>query len=120
MELPALTARELDVSPEGESSESIRVRTSSARRIQEERFAGTPTIVNARMTSKQLREHARLDKQSRELLNAAIEQLGLSARAHDKILKIARTIADLDGKEKIEASHLAEAVGYRVLDRIKI
>ena len=94
-------------------SASIRERVEAARDIQRERFRQC----NAEMTSRQIRKHCTLDPSSRRLLISAIERLGLSARAHDRILKVARTIADLAGAEQIEAGHVAEAVQYRALDR---
>jgi magnesium chelatase family protein len=97
----------------GEPSASIRERVEAARQIQRERFRKC----NADMTSRQLRKHCELDPPSRRLLIAAIERLGLSARGHDRILKVARTIADLAGTERVDSGHLAEAVQYRALDR---
>ncbi|MFZ2492301.1 MAG: magnesium chelatase, partial [Thermoanaerobaculia bacterium] len=89
----------------------------TARAIQRERFRRASITCNAEMGSRHTRRHCELDDVSRRLLVQAIERLGLSARAHDRILKVSRTIADLAGSEKIEASHLAEAVQYRALDR---
>lgn len=101
-----------------ETSEAIRARVMKARRIQEKRFADCPGIYcNAQMTSKLLAQHAQLDEASLRLLKGAMVRLNLSARAYDRILKVARTIADLEGSENITASHLAEAIGYRNLDR---
>ena len=71
---------------------------------------------NAQMTSRQVREHCRLSPAGQQMLRHSVEELGLSARAHDKILRVARTIADLSGDESIEEMHLAEAIGYRSLD----
>jgi magnesium chelatase family protein len=113
VEVAALTSDEITSTEPGEASASIRERVEAARQIQRERFRKC----NAEMSSRQLRKYCELDPPSRRLLIAAIERLGLSARAHDRILKVARTIADLAGLEQIEAGHLAEAVQYRALDR---
>lgn len=113
VEVAALTTDEITSVEPGEPSASIRERVEAARQIQRERFRKC----NADMTSRQLRKYCELDPPSRRLLIAAIERLGLSARAHDRILKVARTIADLAGAERIESGHLAEAVQYRALDR---
>lgn len=102
----------------GESSASIRERVIRARQIQTERFANYPRIhCNAQMTSKLLHQYAQPDFQGLQLLKNAMTRLNLSARAYDRILKVARTIADLEGSESIRSQHLAEAIGYRNLDR---
>lgn len=102
----------------GESSASIRERVIRARQIQTERFANYPRIhCNAQMTSKLLHQYAQPDSQDLQLLKNAMTRLNLSARAYDRILKVARTIADLEGSESIRSQHLAEAIGYRNLDR---
>lgn len=102
----------------GESSASIRERVIRARQIQTERFANYPRIhCNAQMTSKLLHQYAQPDSQGLQLLKNAMTRLNLSARAYDRILKVARTIADLEGSENIRSQHLAEAIGYRNLDR---
>lgn len=101
-----------------EPSAAIRERVIKARKIQEERFKDHPGVYcNAQMNSKQLRTFATPDKAGSRLLKEAMERLNLSARAYDRILKVARTIADLDGSQEIEARHLAEAINYRNLDR---
>ena len=100
-----------------ESSDQIRERVIAARNIQTQRFAEDNIHSNAMMESRHLKQYCKLDTQSRILMNRAMERLGLSARAHDRILKVARTIADLDSKENIQAEHIAEAIGYRRLDR---
>lgn len=100
-----------------ESSEQIRERVITARNIQTQRFAEDSIYSNAMMESRHLKKYCRLDTKGRLLMNQAMERLGLSARAHDRILKVARTIADLEGKENIQAEHIAEAIGYRSLDR---
>ena len=102
----------------GESSASIRERVIKARKIQEERFANHPGIYcNAQMESKLLQQYATLDEQGLNLLRSAMTRLNLSARAYDRILKVARTICDLEGDINIKPHHLAEAIGYRNLDR---
>ena len=88
-----------------------------ARRRQAERFEGTTTRQNAQMAHRQIRSFCRLDGDGQNLLKATMTELGLSARAHDKILRVARTIADLDEKEQITAAHVSEAINYRMLDR---
>ncbi|MEO6904260.1 MAG: YifB family Mg chelatase-like AAA ATPase [Bacteroidia bacterium] len=101
-----------------EKSINVRQRVVKARNIQEKRYVDSEgTHCNAQMSSKQLREICKIDDAGNQLLKVAMEKLGLSARAYDRILKVARTIADLDGKEAIETAHLAEAIQYRSLDR---
>lgn len=101
-----------------ESSAVVRERVMRAREIQARRFAAVPKIhTNAMMNSALLREHCRLDAATAALLERAMDRLSLSARAYDRILKVARTIADLAGRERIETSDVAEAIGYRSLDR---
>lgn len=101
----------------GESSAQIRERVIRAREIQRRRFEGLDIHCNAMMNSAMLRRFAPLDKASSQLLEMAMTRLNLSARAYDRIIKVARTIADLEAKEEIESSHIAEAIGYRSLDR---
>ena len=101
----------------GESSAQIRERVIRAREIQRRRFEGLDIHCNAMMNSAMLRRFAPLDKASSQLLEMAMTRLNLSARAYDRIIKVARTIADIEGKESIESSHIAEAIGYRSLDR---
>lgn len=102
----------------GESTAEIRKRVVVARRVQSERFAASKGIYcNAQMTSRQLRKYCPLDESSMALLKTAMERLGLSARAYDRIIKVARTIADLENAENIQAHHIAEAIQYRSLDR---
>ncbi len=102
----------------GEPSAVIRQRVMNARRIQEERYAGINGVYcNAQMSSRLLAEYARPDERGLALLKTAMNRLNLSARAYDRILKVARTIADLEGSEHVQSHHLAEAIGYRNLDR---
>lgn len=101
----------------GESSATIRERVIKARDIQRERFADSGIYANAQMSSRMLRKYCNPDEAGHAILKNAMEKLGLSARAYDRILKVARTIADLEGTESILASHLGEAIQYRSLDR---
>ena len=101
----------------GEPSVGIRERVTNARKLQSERFSESKTNYNAQMNTQELKAHCSLDEASSELLKLAMNKLQLSARAYERILKVARTIADLDGKEKIESAHLSEAIQYRSLDR---
>ncbi|HYH08409.1 MAG TPA: YifB family Mg chelatase-like AAA ATPase [Thermoanaerobaculia bacterium] len=117
VEVAALTTEEIASTASAEGSAAIRSRVETARELQRERFRRTYIQCNAEMTTRLLRRHCELEDSSRRLLVAAIERLGLSARAHDRILKVARTIADLAGVERIESAHVAEAVQYRALDR---
>ena len=117
IDAPALSLAELRSEHLGESSMQIRARTESARSRQQARFVGTRVSANARMTHAQIRRHCVIDAKLGDLLQQAMEQLSLSARAYDRILKVARTIADLAASEKIEAPHLLEAIQYRSLDR---
>ncbi len=117
VEVAALTTDEITSIEPSESSASIRERVEIARQIQRERFHRATILCNAEMTTRHMRRHCELDAASRRLLITAIERLGLSARAHDRILKVARTIADLASEENLDASHVAEAVQYRALDR---
>ena len=102
----------------GESSLEIRNRVIAAREIQSERFSENEKIhYNAQMSVKQIREFCDLDEASKQLLKTAMEKLNLSARAYDRILKVSRTIADLEASEKIKGAHISEAIQYRSLDR---
>ncbi len=117
-EIQAVPFAQLSQMQPGEPSEKIRERVIAARRIQEERFKSFKGIhCNAMMTEKMLHEFAEPDAQSLEMLRMAMERLKLSARAYNRILKVARTIADLEGSEKVLSQHIAEAIGYRNLDR---
>ena len=117
IEAPAVSITELRDTAAGESSATIAARVQTARNLQLARYKGTPTNANARMTHQQIRAHIPLDSTLGDLLQQAMEQLSLSARAYDRILKVARTIADLAASERIAAPHLLEAIQYRSLDR---
>jgi len=107
---------ELREKPSGEDSATIRKRVNAARKIQQERFAGTGVVCNAYMGSRELTKYCRLDAKGDSMLRSAYDRLGLTARSHDKILRVARTIADLAGSESIEAKHLAEALQFREIN----
>lgn len=118
VEVGAVKYRELSSERTGESSNAVRERVVKARTIQAERFARREDVFkNADMGSKEIREHCAPDEAGQELLKMAMGRLGLSARAYDKILKVARTVADLAGSERIAPEHLSEAIQYRSLDR---
>ena len=118
VEITPVPFDELSKSTPSESSATIRERVIRARQIQEQRFANEPGIhCNAQMTPRLLQQYAALDAHGKSLLETAMDKLNLSARAYDRILKVARTIADLDNSPTIQAMHLAEAIGYRSLDR---
>ncbi|MHC4176835.1 MAG: YifB family Mg chelatase-like AAA ATPase [Planctomycetota bacterium] len=117
IEVPAVPFRELSGGTPGTSSAEIREQVVVARRRQAARFQGVATRHNADMTHRQTRQFCRLDEEGRNLLRSSMTEMGLSARAHDKILRVARTIADLDDGEAIQQMHLNEAINYRMLDR---
>ena len=100
-----------------ESSEAIRERVNQAREIQLNRFKGTGIYCNSNMTQAQIKKYCQLDNTSKKLLERAFDKLGISARANNRILKLSRTIADLDHAEHIQAKHIAEAIQYRALDK---
>lgn len=117
IEVPAVPYRELQSDTPGTSSDEIRGQVSAARQVQAERFNGSRTRCNADMSHRETRRHCRLNSEGDDLLRASVTELGLSARAHDKVLRVARTIADLDGCPGIQLEHLNEAINYRLLDR---
>lgn len=117
VEVPAVKYAELADETTGEPSAIVQRRVEAARHAQQLRFTGTTLHANATMQPRQIREYCKVDAQAQELLRVAINQLGLSARAYDRILKVARTIADLDHNPNIEAVHVSEAIQYRSLDR---
>ena len=116
--MQAVPFSELSQMQPGEPSANIRERVVRARKIQELRFKDFKGIhCNAQMTERMIHQYAEPDASSMEMLRMAMERLSLSARAYSRILKVSRTIADLDGSERIQSSHIAEAIGYRNLDR---
>ena len=117
IEVPALEYKDLSTESAGEPSSHVRQRVEGSRQIQLERFHHDPNYFNAGMSNKQLKVHCPLDEASRQIMGMAIDKMGLSARAHDRILKVARTIADLAGSQDISSEHVAEAIQYRTLDR---
>ncbi|MBI3541254.1 MAG: ATP-binding protein, partial [Deltaproteobacteria bacterium] len=117
IEVPPVKYGELVALQEGESSDKIRDRVLKARKVQEIRLKGTKIRTNGQMSSRLLRRFCLLDPQGSRLMEQAVEKMGLSARAYDRILKVSRTIADLSEQENIQSSHIAEAIHYRSLDR---
>ncbi len=117
VEVTPVSREEMSSEVVAESSASIRERVMKARQVQAERFQGLGIYTNTMMSSAMLRRFCPLSPAARRLLDMAMERLQLSARAYDRIIKVARTIADLEGKEDIEPQHISEAIGYRSLDR---
>jgi magnesium chelatase family protein len=118
IEVPAVKYKELRAPSSSEDSAVVRQRVIGARERQLQRFhAEKKTYANAQMMPKMIRKHCAISVEGEKLLENAITRLGLSARAHDRILKVARTIADLDASENIDPHHLSEAIQYRTLDR---
>ena len=117
IEVPAVPFRELSGGSPGTTSAEMRAAVVAARGRQAARFDGSTTRYNADMSHRQTRQFCRLDDTCHESLKAAMAEMGLSARAHDKILRVTRTIADLDGSDSIQPHHLNEAINYRMLDR---
>jgi magnesium chelatase family protein len=119
VEVPAVRYRDLADTRAGEPSAAIRARVLAAREVQRERFGARPDVhANAHMAPRDLREFCKIGEGSDALLRTAITRLGLSARAYHRVLKIARTIADLGSSESIETAHVSEAIQYRSLDRV--
>jgi magnesium chelatase family protein len=118
IEVPSVKFREISGGKNGESSAQIRERVIAARKRQQQRLADRPKIsCNARMGTRELKTHCAIDAATSDLLKFAMADLNLSARAYDRILKVARTIADLAGSENIAGDHVSEAIQYRSLDR---
>ncbi|MDH7492272.1 MAG: YifB family Mg chelatase-like AAA ATPase [Candidatus Saccharicenans sp.] len=117
IEVPSVKYQDIVGKPAGEASADIRQRVSAARKRQLERFQGRKIFANARMTSRDLRQYCSLDLEVSRLMETAMKRFRFSARAYDRILKVARTIADLEQEEKISAAAVAEAIQYRILDR---
>jgi magnesium chelatase family protein len=116
IEVPSLEFEELRERPSAESSAVIRARVNAARVVQQKRYAGTGTECNAYIGSKMLDKYCTLEKDCEKLMKDAYDRLGLTARSYDRILRVARTIADLAGSDNIERRHLAEAIQYRTYD----
>jgi magnesium chelatase family protein len=117
IELPSIKYKELTDTKEPESSVDIKTRVEKARAIQRERFKSEEIFYNAQMNTKLIKKYCILNDEARELLKMAMTELGLSARAYDKILKVSRTIADLAGSETVLAEHISETTQHRSLDR---
>ena len=117
IEVPAVKYKDLNKLPDGEKSGSIRTRVMTARKTQIDRFRNEKIHSNSQMTPKLLRKYCKLNKSSQEILDIAMKKKGLSARAYDRILKVSRTIADLEDSEEIQTNHISEAVQYRSLDK---
>jgi len=118
IEVTPVPFEKLSEERKGESSVEIRKRVTKARELQTERFKDSETVhYNAQMNTKQIRKYCVLDDASKALLKTAMERLNLSARAYDRILKVSRTIADLENEPAIKGSHISEAIQYRSLDR---
>jgi len=117
VEVPAVPQKDLMADPNAETSKKIRQRVMSARQIQNRRFKRARIYSNAQMASRHIRSHCRIDDDAGSVLESAIDRLGLSARAYNRILKISRTIADLEAAADIQVHHVTEAIQYRSLDR---
>ena len=117
VEVPAVEYEELTGKAEGETSAEIRKRVEAARALQQERYKGTGVYCNARLTTSLIQKYCILTPLADKVLKDAFERMGMSARSYDRILKIARTIADLDGAEDIDVQHIAQAIRFRSLDR---
>ncbi len=119
LEVPEVKFRDIVSRAPAESSAAIRARVTRARERQAARFAGRPIFANARMGPREVKELCRLPAEAEKLLETAVTKLGFSARAYDRVLKVARTIADLEGSEAIATPHVSEAVQYRMMDRLR-
>lgn len=117
MEVPAVPVKDLQTRSRSESSNSMLKRIVSARKIQTRRFKRAKIYCNSQMGNRHIRNHCVINSDSRRLLETAVDRLGFSARAYNRILKIARTISDLAASEKIKTDHISEAIQYRTLDR---
>ncbi len=117
LEVPSVSYKELSSKTTGTDSQKMRAQVEQAQTRQAKRFAQLGTRQNARMNSRQIRDFCKLDKESQAMIRASVNEMGLSARAHDKVLRVARTIADLSDVEAIQSDHIAEAINYRLLDR---
>ena len=116
VEVPAVHFEDLKARAEAEPSSEVKKRVDAARQRQHDRFGENKSMCNARMGPDEMRRFCRLDEASSELMKQAFEAMGLTARSYDRILKVARTVADLDGCETIEPQHIAEAIQYRAVN----
>lgn len=117
IEVTPVKYQKLESNDDVESSQAIKERVNKARKIQQQRYALEAIYSNSQLTPKLIEKYCKLDKEGKNILELAFQRLGLSARAYGRILKVARTIADLDDKENIETQHIAEAIQYRSLDK---
>ena len=117
IEVPPVPFRELSDQTTGTTSAMMKASVVAAREVQQRRFGKGSLRLNGRMLPSQIRKFCKLEPDAESLLKSAMEEMGLSARAHDKILRIGRTIADLEQSDQITAAHLSEAINYRTLDR---
>jgi len=117
IEVTPVKYQKLESTDDIESSQEIKMRVNKARKIQQQRYEKEAIYSNSQLTPKLIEKYCKLDKEGKNILELAFQRLGLSARAYGRILKVARTIADLDDKENIETNHIAEAIQYRSLDK---
>ena len=117
IEVTPVKYQKLESTDDIENSQQIKVRVDKARKVQQQRYALEKIYSNSQLTPKLIEKYCKLDKEGKNILELAFQRLGLSARAYGRILKVARTIADLDDKENIETQHVAEAIQYRSLDK---
>jgi magnesium chelatase family protein len=117
IEVPAIRFRELSSDASTETSEAVRDRVETARQIQRDRYSADAIHCNAQLTPRLMKAWCEVDEEGRKLLEMVVDKLGMSARGYNRILKVSRTIADLEGSLPIQANHLSEAIQYRSLDR---
>ena len=117
IEVPAIKFNEISSDAQGEPSSSIRERVTRARAVQQERFKNDCIYANAHMKPRHIRKYCKIDADCQTLMEAAMNRLGLSARAYNRVLKVSRTIADIEGAANIASEHISEAIQYRSLDR---
>ena len=119
IDVPSVEYEAMRRKEQPETSQQVRSRVNAARQVQQRRYEGTGVTCNAYMTPAMIGRYFRLDAAGEKLMQGAFDRLGLTGRSHDRILRMARTIADLDGSERIEAAHLAEAIQYRSSNLLK-